>query len=832
VADSLILNNQIQFLGLQQYSGAQAAGAVYTLARGTDSTYDMGAPQPLTDIVSELILDGERPKGIRSGNRTIVLPVIVRARDRMTLAKAVELLLQIVDNGDDPFPLTWAPDPGPPLPLVFQCFRATATTADSDLLKEKQLVKIVTITLTALPFGESDTPVSVTFASPSTGSTPPPSPVTVDDYSSLGPGSGFSASSQAIIGTHSAHWNSASGDTPFYTKTGLGPLDITGRTTLSFYLGLGSTSSNYSFWRSGTVNFTLTLTDGTTTITIGGSQHGVTSNNTSAPTWQQVTVTIPAGTALNMAHVTGYTFTCWNFSYFGTTMTADVYLNGMVAQPVSTGVAASVRGVIYTLYGVLGSARAPLNLTLQQAPVSLAESVTYSTPGAIPNGGHVPEAGVTVLTVEKWGAGAPGGSRTTSGQATGGKGGEYTKNTAFACTPGVPNPGFVPSGGVASTTAPTNGGDAWFGANDSTAAHGGTAPPVNTSTAFNTANGTSTDPTHNAGGAPAAGGPNGGGGGESGGPSGPGNAASGATGGTGLADAGDGGAGRSSTAGNGSAGSPPGGGGGGAFSSGSAQTGGNGGNGQIRVSWTRVLQPFTTLLAHRPGPSAPQDLSPFVSVGGGSDVPNGSTEYQVPSLVAGTLADFDGTYTIMAVVSAWNSPSSPRNLFVTVKQYEYSGGPSYSQPTATRTLTPSTDTTIGGGLVSLGELTLPIKEVADDNTTGYYTVTITSSNTSDRFLDVLFLDVAGSLIALNCTGSGYPTMLLDEPDPDKPIGLVLGTSFDRAQAIGILDQVTYLSGGPLTLEPAVNNLLFLYSPQGAPAAVASYRPRYRYNRTA
>jgi hypothetical protein len=825
--DSLILNNQLQFIGSQSYGGAQAPGAVYSLAR---DELDFGAPVPLVEIVSELILDGEKPQGARAGNRTFTLPVLVRAKDRATLNAAVELLLQTVNQDD--FLLTWTPNPGPggtPLPLVFECFRMAAPVVATSLLNSAQLVTSVTITFEALPYGRSDQVRSVNFASPATGGTAPPSPVTIDDFASLGTGSGFSASSQAIIGTHSAHWASSTGGLPSYTKTGLGPLDITGRAAVSLYVGLGSTASNYSSWKSGNVHFTLTLRDNAGhSEDISATQFCASSNNTAAPTWTLVTFNLPAVGSLDLAHITGYSLTCYNqWFYTFQFMSADTYLNGLIAQPVSVGVAASVRGIVNTLYGVLGSAPTALSLLCQQPPVSLAQSVTYSTPGNI---SHIPEAGVTVLTVEKWGGGAPGGSLTASNKATGGKGGEYTKNTAFACTPGVAIAGFVPSGGIASTTSPTNGGDAWFGANDSTAAHGGTAPPVNTVSAFNTANGVSTDPTHNAGGSPAAGATNGGGGGESGGPAGPGNAASGATGGTGLTDAGDGGAGRSSTAGNGSPGVAPGGGGGGAFSSGASQTGGNGGNGQLRVSWTRVLSPFSTLLVHLPGQDAPQNLSPFVSVGNGADTPNGATEYTVPSLVAGTLADFAGTYTMMAVNFSWNSPGSSRTVFCTVKQYEYAGGPSYSVSTQPRTITPSTDTNIGGGLVSLGELTLPIKEVASDNTTGFYTVTITSSNTADRFLDLLFLDVAGQLVVIN-SGTAYPSFWIDGPEASADIGLVLGSSFDRGQAIGVLDQCPLLSGGPPRLQPG-DNLLFLYSPSGAPAATASYFDRYFYNRTA
>src|SRR5512146_2266618 len=87
---------------------------------------DLGAPQPTSDYVANLILDGERPFGRRASNRQIQLGVIIRApsgtpseRSRL-LAAAREVLEQAIDQ--DRWTLTWTRDGG--LPLLIDCFRA------------------------------------------------------------------------------------------------------------------------------------------------------------------------------------------------------------------------------------------------------------------------------------------------------------------------------------------------------------------------------------------------------------------------------------------------------------------------------------------------------------------------------------------------------------------------------------------------------------------------------------------------------------------------------------------------------------------------------------
>jgi len=290
------------------------------------------------------------------------------------------------------------------------------------------------------------------------------------------------------------------------------------------------------------------------------------------------------------------------------------------------------------------------------------------------------------------------------------------------------------------------------------------------------------------------------------------------------AGGGAGGAGGGSANTAGSAGSAPGGGGGGGYSGGSSEAGGNGGNGQIVV--TPYLPPaFRTLIAHRPCETCPDTLMPLVAIGGA--VP-GSTEFPFTSLYASKPARLHGTYNIVAIAGTWNSPSSSRTISVTVRQYEYSGGPHYDTTTAVVTLTPSTQ--VQNGIVICGPLTLPWKAVPADNTQAYFTLLVNDSNGSDTWLDVLLLCTQGQTAAINESPSstGYQTYYLDIPDPVYDLGLVLGSQGGRAEAVSVSD-VALLSGGPLVLDPGFN-ILLAYAVEGAPSVSVSYSPAFYLDR--
>ncbi len=294
-----------------------------------------------------------------------------------------------------------------------------------------------------------------------------------------------------------------------------------------------------------------------------------------------------------------------------------------------------------------------------------------------------------------------------------------------------------------------------------------------------------------------------------------------------VAGGGAGGAGGPSANTAGSAGSQPGGAGGGACSTGTAEAGGAGGNGNLKIT-PYASAAFKSLIVHRPPWACLKTFMPMVSVGAGADAPDGTHQYSMPQPISGVNADFAGTYTILLINSSWNG-SGNRTLFVTVTQYEYAGGPSYPLSTLPVTFTPSQ---ITNGIVTAGVLTLPPKAVATDNTRGYYSVSVTDTNTSDRFFDCLFLDTMGQTVIINEPSTGYVNYYIDAPVPNLDLGLILGSNGGRPNAISAFDACQAISGGTMSIEPAdCENMLFAYSADAlAPSISVSYYPRYFFDR--
>lgn len=220
------------------------AGAMFRLLPG----YDPGAPQPTTDYVASLLLDGERPIGRRASDRTVKLPVWIIATDRDNLAAAREHLESAVDG--DMFTLTWARDrPDGPLPLLLDCFRAFPTVVTADLIWEKNFCQQVTLTIPAMPYGRSDIQQRLAFASPvPTGPPAPPAPVVIDNYSTITNAQCYQSAAH-ITGPNSCCWDpddprigDPQGATTLfdYSNVLASSLDLTSMTGLSVNLGFGS----------------------------------------------------------------------------------------------------------------------------------------------------------------------------------------------------------------------------------------------------------------------------------------------------------------------------------------------------------------------------------------------------------------------------------------------------------------------------------------------------------------------------------------------------------------------------------------------------------------
>lgn len=1047
--DSLILADMVELLkGGQVSSHPMCPGAQMILTPG----FDRGAGAPQTDLIASLMTDGETPRGRRTGNRTVTLTVKIIGTSRANLNGAKELLLALVDQPK--FSLTWTPDPqgGTPLPMVFDCFRTTGSTVTQDQNNEDNLVGNVTLVFPAHPFGRSATLTTVPFPGPSASFVVPPSPVRLDDMSSVGSSTQapwWSQSSQHVLDSWSARWSFGASDgasAPTYTRTLGASVDLTGLTKLSVLFGMGT--SNYLTWRGGQVTFAGTLSDNSGhTIPFGDHFDLAASNDPNFPNFNQVVFSLPPSLTFDYAHVTAYSLKAWRqihwlgFLYHD----ADCFLNGITATAAALAPIPTTRGVMYNIGAPGGTARAPMFAEWTAPPpvTALTTTQTFSTPGAAQ---FIPPVNVKSLALVVQAGSGKGGDRTTSGFGGGGGGGASVVHASYPCTPGqaldlfvggggtagafptltksyysevdswtganLVTPSFTPAAGevlvvkaigsdsIATFPAPSGGGLTWTSRVNSgvsgfsrvqiwTATVGGggtpmtvklgspswfvgyamtverwagavlagspavgsntgssTAPNVTVTTAAalsvvsyvnsdhnalaagtRTYRTTSTEENYNfdstyytgewayqtaaSSGAQAIGmtapasqqwtcagieiqsavtggltdgqastfdglGPaaaflaaagksvpsntttgglggtvaacnvpsgatgfrggngftattTGGGGGSGAGSAAQGTDAASQAGAVAPTGGGNGGAGGNSGGNNpGIAGTAPGGASGGAASTGGAAAAPAGSAGKVTVTYATPISPFKVLLAHAPGYDAPATLNPLMPVGAGQDPPDGR-QYAIASPIAGLNARFYGTYTIYAFASTVNSPASSRTVTVTFTQTDYPGGPSTAGSVA-RTLTPSTEVpAIANGVINLGEITLPVRDIADDQTAAVTTVGIVSTNGSDRFLDVVAVDTAGQVLLVNVrSGTGYPVYFADAPDVDKDWGRVLGSSFDRAQAVSILDSIDALSGGPLVIDPTGPGWLLAYSPDGgAPSLTAGFWARWR-----
>jgi hypothetical protein len=439
---------------------------------------------------------------------------------------------------------------------------------------------------------------------------------------------------------------------------------------------------------------------------------------------------------------------------------------------------------------------------------------------------------VTTVAVECTGGGGAGADGPVGGSGAGGGGGEAAYNPAVAVTPGNVYSFTVSGGtGVGGSGA---GVSRFTGDSVTVTAHGGTSGTGSVGGFGGTG---SAAPVHHDGGdggiAYTGGGGGGGGGGAGtggaggtggdGGATAGGIAGTGGTGGTPGWTGGRGGKGLSKTgSGHAEHGIWPGGGGGGGSPNGNA---GPGGNGQVTLTYL-YPQTSATLLVHRPSPDAPDTLCPFVSPGP-DDTPDGTSQYPIPSLIPSLNARFAGTYTVILVANAWDSPATPRTLTVTVTQWEQPGGGASYTTSASATVTPSG---MPSQMAILGEVTLPVNALAPDNFAAYFTAAITSTDTADTFQDVLFLDTMGSTVIIQ-SPTGYANYYLDEPTVDQDLGLIMGSVFDRSAAVSLLDRAI-VSGPGIGVDPDNNQQLLVYSTGGAPSVELTYWPRWWNDRFA
>ncbi len=466
--DSLIIADMIEVLGSEHGVPSnlpECPQAVFVL----DPGWDLGAPQPVSDITSQLSLDGERPYGRRASNRTLVIPVNIMAPDRKTLVAARETLFRAIDA--DSWPLKWTRDDSPNLdgtdlgqPVVFDCFRGLASKPVYSITDEQQLLCHIDLVVPALPYGRSAVPEILAFktniVAASFTTATPPDPILLDVYTSIAGGNpGWALAVGAYGGGDAAKFAATPGTTPQYVKVFGANHDLSLYSTITAHVGL-ATPADDIYVRSHGTNFSVevTLVDasglhyGLQPFEVGLSDpfiRGRTSDKTrrgehGLPVYKKHPITIgnnlPPG--FDITNVHGYSIS-FSDNPRGTVDFNDVFIGRLWAYPpTSTTRSPSVpvpelsRGIVYDLNGVIGTAQAPVSITGQQ----YTSTGTFTAVAEFSSADvwEAPE-GTTEIQLEmaaRGGSGAPTVGGGSIGSAGGG-GSQYRQDPSMPTTPGT-----------------------------------------------------------------------------------------------------------------------------------------------------------------------------------------------------------------------------------------------------------------------------------------------------------------------------------------------------------------------------------------------------------
>lgn len=448
-------------------------GQLQTLSSAGSGPYDLGDPQPTQDFVESLLLDGERPFGSRTSNRTMSIPVAIYAPSQQTLNAARDYLLSVIDKQH--FEITWTPA-ATGLTTVFDCFRALPSVImygfnnlregvlDSNNHVAAPAIGLVTITIQALPFARSgiDGVVEVDFASGLVNGAPIASAVTLDDFTgTIDTADAWVKNTQyPVLGPDCVfHRNPTPVTSPYppviYQRTGLTAVSIVNCPVLAVWVGQSYDSqwpSDPKFTSNVTVSAVLTDANGATVSCKTTVNNMPWNAQSSKPAWKQVSLPIPQR-ALGFSYnqVTGFKITITNATTSGVAgyVRMNAWLGYVSANPQSITNISSPRGITYNLFGLSGSARAPISAQVQlpNADVVVQE---FTQTGFF----QVP-AGVTSLMAECWGAGGAGSSVGVPIAGGGGGAGEYAMEPALKVTPGTKIPMTTGTGGLGAQVTPT-----------------------------------------------------------------------------------------------------------------------------------------------------------------------------------------------------------------------------------------------------------------------------------------------------------------------------------------------------------------------------------------
>lgn len=490
--DSLVLGGKIELMGgaggvpcqsFSQMLDSNGAGPTYRIlappsmnsaAYGYESSYDFNAPQPTQDVVASMLLDGERPFGYRASNRTMTFPILIRGTTAGGMAQVLaarEYLMSVIDQ--QTWEMTWtSADTG--LAMIYDCFRALpsvpvygfnysqgGTASNSGVARANAPMAVITIQVQALPYGRSasDGIQTLSFSNALVSNPVANSGVTVDPFTSLGSGTGWSIDTSRYVqgGTQSIRWDApVPVSSPYpaatYTKALGSAVSITGLPALSVYLGQAYDTqwpSSPTFTSNVTLSWTLEDNNGKTLSFSGTQAAAGWGAAPSTPKWTLVSAPIPQGSkTFNYSNVIAYSVQISNWTSAGNNgmVRMHVWLNDLQAVPQTVANQASPRGILYNLFSLPGSARAPVNVQCQlPAKAPVVQEITSPA-----SGNWIVPQGVYSVKAEAWGGGGAGGAANlTRPVATGGGGGgEYAAEPSLPVVPGTQVPFTLGTGGT------------------------------------------------------------------------------------------------------------------------------------------------------------------------------------------------------------------------------------------------------------------------------------------------------------------------------------------------------------------------------------------------
>ena len=442
-------------------------GQLSTLSGGGSGPYDLGDPQPTQDLVESLLLDGERPFGSRTSNRTLSIPIAIYAPTQQLLGAARDYLLSVIDQ--QTFQIASTPA-STGLTTIYDCFRALPSVMMYGFNNNREgtpaspAIGLVTVAIQALPFGRSgiDGVVEIDFSSNLVAGTPTTSVLTVDDFSgTVDTSEGWLLNTQyPVTGTNCVfHRNPVPVRSPrvplTYQNQGMSPKNLVGLPVFAVWVGQSYDTqwpSDPSFVSNVTLSCVLTDSNGKT-LGFSKTVNKVPWNAMSSkPAWSQIAIPVPqknAGFSYNS--VTGYKITISNFTGGGTPgfIRMHAWLGGVTASPLSIANATTPRAVLYNMYGLTTSARAPITAQVQLPNADpITQEITKTGSFQVP-------AAVSALQAECWGAGGGGSSVSSNIPGAGGGGGEYATEPSLTVTPGQAIPVTVGTGGSAAQLAAT-----------------------------------------------------------------------------------------------------------------------------------------------------------------------------------------------------------------------------------------------------------------------------------------------------------------------------------------------------------------------------------------